>query len=809
MRKISTLLIIFICSGIVQSYGQRGTIKGKIIDIENNKPVPFANIVVQGTSIGVSSDTSGNFVLNGLNPGFTNIVVSSIGYKTEYYRDIQVTNAKSVTIEVKLTPSNREIGAVVIESSPFNKTEESPLSIRTIGIAEIERNPGGNRDISNVLRSFPGVASTPAFRNDIIIRGGSPNENRFYLDGIEVPLINHFQTQGASGGPVGIINVNLIREVNFLSGSFPAARGNALSSVIEFNQVDGSSDRKKYRIALGSSDLGIKAEGPLWKNSTGIFSFRASYLQFLFSALKLPFLPTFFDWQGKIKHKFDDKNELTVIGLASLDFNKLNTADSSTQEQKLILRVIPFNYQQSYTIGAIYKHYTRYGSHSIVLSRNYLDNRATKYQDNDDSNPAKKILDFSSIESENKFRYEYTARRKGWKYTLGVNAEHGYFTNSTFNRVNTVAGLDTFNVRTKLNVFNGGLFGQVSKGLWNERLVLTAGLRTDVSSYNAHMFNPLNQIAPRFGLSLKIVDKLLFNASVGRYYQRPQYLLMGYGDSSGTLLNQNNGLKFIRADHYVAGFEFNPGMNSKITVEGFYKIYTQYPFNLRDSISIANQGAGFGVVGNVAATSISKGRAYGIEFLAQQKLFKGFYGILAYTYVISEFQGKSDRYIPSSWDNRHLLTITSGYKFPQPKTQKKGLKGLLSDWELGVRWRYIGGFPLTPIDTATSLIKQVYDVTGTAIFDEDKLNSERSKAFHQLDMRIDKTWFFKKATLNLYIDIQNVYGFQFFGTPLLDIQRDATGSPLTDPNKPNSYLPVFVNNPTGTRIPTLGIIVDF
>lgn len=808
MKRIIAVTIFAGIFSTIQAQ-DKGIIKGKIINAVNNEPVMFANIVVEGKSGGTSSDTTGSFELKNLRPGFTNLIVSSIGFRTQTFRDIQVTNAKPIVVEVRLEPVSKEMNAVVIESSPFNKTDESPVSLRTIGIAEIERNPGGNRDISNVLRSFPGVASTPAFRNDIIIRGGSPNENRFYLDGVEVPLINHFQTQGASGGPVGIINVNLIREVNFLSGAFPANRGNALSSVLEFNQVDGSSDRKKYRFALGSSDAQFKAEGPLSKKTTGIFSFRASYLQFLFKGLGLPFLPTYFDWQGKIKHRFNKKNELTILGLSSLDFNRLNTADSSTEDQRYILRVIPTSYQNSYTIGAVYRHYTDNGSHTVVLSRNFLDNRATKYENNDESNPLKLLLEYKSIESENKLRYEHTASRQGFKYTLGVNAEYARFTNYTYNRIKTLAGLDTVRINTRLHLFNGGLFGQVSKSFFKERLGLSLGLRTDFSNYNSNMLNPLNQIAPRLSMSVRITDWFSFNANVGRYYQRPQYLILGYGDSNGRLVNKDNNIKYIRADHVVAGLEFKPGKNSKITVEGFYKMYAQYPFNLRDSICIANEGAGFGVVGNVAATSISKGRAYGVEFLAQQKLYKGFYGIAAYTFVVSEFQDKNGKYISSSWDNRHLLTLTTGYKFPKPRTEKKGVVGLLSNWELGLRWRFVGGFPTTPFDTLTSLNKVVYDITGQGIPDVNKLNSQRSKPFHQLDIRVDKVWYFNKFSLNLYLDIQNLYNFQFQGQPLLGIQRDANGIPITNPTNPSSYIGRSIPNPSGTVLPTLGIIVDF
>jgi len=213
---------------------------------------------------------------------------------------------------------------VVVRASPFRKKLESPLSVRIVGIQEIEKNPGGNRDISRVIQSFPGVGSTPAFRNDVIVRGGGPNENRFYLDEIEIPYLNHFSTQGASGGPVGIINVDFIREFEFYSGAFPASKGNAMSSVLSFRQIDGNDEKFRFRATVGASDLGLTADGPTGNNSTLIMSLRRSYLQFLFSALDLPFLPTYNDFQFKHKTRIEDKGELTVIGIGALDDFELN-----------------------------------------------------------------------------------------------------------------------------------------------------------------------------------------------------------------------------------------------------------------------------------------------------------------------------------------------------------------------------------------------------------------------------------------------------------------------------------------------------
>ena len=223
-------ILVFIVSSV--AIGQNGTIYGTVSNTLNNEPLPFVTIIVAGTTLGAITDDAGNYKIENLQPGLYNLEFSFIGFKKKNIFEIQVTNAKPYILNISLEEEISQLETVEIKAQKTDKTEESPLSLRTIGANEIQRNPGGNRDISKVIQSLPGVTYTPSFRNDIIIRGGAPNENRFYLDGIEVPNINHFATQGSSGGPVGMINVDFIREVEFYSGAFPVNYGNALSSVL-------------------------------------------------------------------------------------------------------------------------------------------------------------------------------------------------------------------------------------------------------------------------------------------------------------------------------------------------------------------------------------------------------------------------------------------------------------------------------------------------------------------------------------------------------------------------------------------------
>jgi CarboxypepD_reg-like domain/TonB-dependent Receptor Plug Domain len=794
-----TLLCIF---AIHDLSAQTSFINGRVFNSINNEEIPFANVGIEGIKKSVLTDLNGNYRIDSLLPGLYNVVCAYVGFKKAVFYEVTVTTAHSTLLNIPLEEDAASLREVEIKASPFNKTEESPLSMRTISSAEIYRNPGGNRDISKVLQSFPGVASSVSFRNDIIIRGGAPNENRFYLDGIEVPNINHFATQGSSGGPVGMINVNFIREVNFYSGAFPAKNGNALSSVMEFQQIEGNNEKLRGTFMLGSSDIALTLDGPLGKKSSFVFSARRSYLQFLFQALKLPFLPTYNDFQFKQTIKPDTKNSITIIGLGAIDDFTLNknasdgvTDTSILERNSYILGVLPTNTQWNYTLGANWKHFFDNSYTSLIVSRNHLNNSAIKYRDNiiQDQN---KLLDYTSQELENKVRFEYTARKNGWKINTGVGYENALYTNKTFNKVvvNGAAYIVNFDSRFSMNKLSA--FAQASKGFAKEKLTLSLGIRTDFNDYSSHMMSPGKQLSPRFSASFKLAEKINLNFNTGRYYQLPPYTVLGYRDSLKNLVNKQNGIKYISCDHIISGLECNPTQFSKIAVEGFYKMYNNYPFLTRDSVSLANLGADFGVIGNEEAKSISHGRSYGLELLVQQKLSKSVYGILAYTLVRSEFADKHDKLKPSAWDNRHILNLTAGKKFKK-------------NWEAGIKFRLLGGAPYTPYNLQLSALKSVWDVKQQGSLNWNRLNEERFPVAHTLDLRIDKKWFFKKWTLNAYLDIQNVYNFKAKVQPYINVLKDAAGNPVEDPDNPNAYKIYLIENSTGTVLPSVGLMIEF
>lgn len=550
---------------------------------------------------------------------------------------------------------------------------------------------------------------------------------------------------------------------------------------------------------VGNTDIGITADGPISKNSSLLFSARRSYLQGLFSILGLPFLPTYNDYQIKYKVKFSDKADLTIVSLGALDQFKLNLGiEDPDEEQRYILANIPTNNQWNYTIGANLRIFAKKGYKNFVLSRNMLRNSAIKYKQNIETD-ANRILDYQSDEIENKFRFESTSREGNFKFNYGVNYQFAKYNVSTYQIIATQfnpALLVDF--ASSLNLHSWGAFGQVSRTFFSSRLTLSAGLRADGNSYSTQMANPLNQLSPRVSASYSVTERFAINLNAGRYYQLPSYTVLGYRNAQGQLENKNNGVKYIQGNHLVAGVEYNASNSAKITVEGFYKTYNNYPFSIKDSVSLANQGADFGVIGNTPVTPTSQGRSYGVELLAQQKIVKGFYGILSLTYVRSEFTDKNGSYKPSAWDNRFLLSLTAGKNF------KRG-------WVAGIRYRLVGGAPYTPTDTTASLIQAAWDVNNQGILDITQLNSQRLNSFNQLDIRVDKLWYFKKWTLNLYLDIQNILNYKAQQAPRLTPQEDANGNKLTyvDGNGVTRYIGKTIPNTAGLILPTIGIIVEF
>lgn len=779
------------------AFAQTGVLRGVVLNARDNAPVAFARVQIPSLQRGVLTGEDGRFEFAGLPAGSYSVTVQQLGFRSVTRTEIEVSPVRPAVVEVRLEEQVVLRDSVEVVASPFRRSPESPVSVQSLGAAEIERLPGGNRDLSRVVQSLPGVASSPSFRNDVFVRGGAPSENRFDLDGVRVPNINHFATQGSTGGPVGMIDVNLIQEVELLTSAFPAARGDALSSVMRFRMREANDERLTTRLTLGASDLGLTVDGPLGANADLIVSARRSYLQFLFKALGLPFLPTYNDLQFKSRIRVGPKDDVQLIGLGAIDQLELNeSAGEGDAFDRYLLDNLPITPQWNYAAGGVWRHFGPGGVRTLVLSRSQLDNRAEKFLRNDASDPANRVLDYHSTESEDDLRLEWSRASGPWRWQYGAGATRARYSTDTFQRRATPAGVVQVDYDSALDLFKGSAFAQVSRGVLEDRLSASLGLRLDASDYSRETRSPMEQFSPRLALSYAVTPSLSASASVARYFALPAYTVLGYRDSTGRLANRDAGVRAIRSDHAVAGLEYRTRIDSRFTLEGFYKRYADYPFLTREGVSLANLGADFGVIGDAPAVSGSRGRAYGAELLAQQRLYRGWYGIAAYTFVRSEFTTASGAFAPSAWDNRHIASLTGGRRWA-------------SGWEAGVRLRALGGAPYTPDDLALSSLREVWDAAGRAQPDYSRLNSQRNGTFTQLDVRVDKRWLFGTRALEVYLDVQNLTAATVRTGPVVTVQRDADGRPLVDPADPGRYLLETLPAQTGTALPTIGLRFTF
>lgn len=767
-------------------------VKGTVIDKSSRQPLEFINVMIVGLNKGGVTNAEGKFSIGQVPPGIYRLQASAIGYKTVTTPEY-ILSTRDLHIQIEMEENQTELEGVTVTASPFRRDIESPVSLRIIGLQEIEKSPGANRDISRIVQSYPGVAFSPiGYRNDLIVRGGSPSENRFYLDGVEIPNINHFSTQGASGGPVGILNADLIREVNFYTGAFPTDKGNALSSVLDFKLRDGDMERNSLKATLGASEVSLASNGHLGKKTSYLVSVRQSYLQFLFDMLGLPFLPTFTDAQFKLKTRFDARNELTVLGLGGIDKMKLNTK-ADDEDNEYILSYLPKIQQETFTLGAVYRHYAGAHVQSVVASHSYLNNRNTKYQQNDESDPDRLMLRLRSTEQNTQLRLENSSSFRNWKVTVGTCLDYSQYSNTTFQKVYTDRA-QTFDYHTYLGIMRWGLFGTVNYTSIDERFTASLGLRADANNYSAAMKDLSDQLSPRLSLSYQLTEHWSLSGNAGLYYQLPPYTALGFKNNNGLYANKY-ALRYMQVSQGSIGLNWRKGDTFEVSVEGFYKDYDKIPLSVADGIPLTCKGNDYGVIGNELLTSTAQGRSYGAELLLKWLVAKKLNLASSFTLFKSEYRtDKESEYIASAWDNRFIFNLRGTYNLPR-------------HWSVGMKVSCIGGAPYTPYDADKSSLVTAWNAQGKPYYDYTRYNEERLSAFTQVDIRIDKTFYLKRCMLGFYIDLQNIAGSKLKQADVLM----STGV-IKNPDAPiaeQRYVMKSLKQESGTLLPTLGITFEY
>ena len=785
MRKFLLFFLLNIYFLKAQNSGQ---LIGRILDQKSQLPLQGVTVLLQGTTMGMATNEEGYFNFKDVPTRTYNLVISHLGYQSQTIYNIIVKTFGTPPLQILLEESANELDEIVIFQSPFRTSVETPLSTQTFSAVEIETYPGGNNDITKVIQSMPGISpSIGGFRNDIIIRGGAPNESVYYLDGIEIPNINHFSTQGSAGGPVGMLNVSFIREVTLSSSAFGAEYDNPLSGVLSFEQREGNPNRFGGNFRLGASEAALTLEGPLFKKekekpakTTLLFSVRRSYLQFLFELIGLPIRPDYWDYQWKINHEIDAYNTLTFLGLGTIDDFSVKAPDDFDALQQSTIEQVPIIRQKTITVGVSWsrKYKNGKGSMTTAISTNRLQNIFSRYQDNIQKTGV--IFENDSYEQETKLRYQTLHYLDQWKLATGTNIQYSDYFNDT------QSILYNINYSTGIDFIKYGFFAKGERKFFNDNLGLSFGFRFDTDTFSKGS-SLIDNFSPRMALTYNLSDDQIWkiNASVGRYYKIPTYTMLGYQDNLKTFINQKS--KYTQSDHFVMGIEYAPGNASRVTLEGFYKKYSQYPISLMDGVSIANKGGDFEVLGNEAIATDGLGKSYGIEALYQQKLTKNFYGVFAYTYFYSKFTEATGDYLPSVWDSRHLISFSGGYK-------------LKRNWEISARWRFSGKTPYVPVNQNATLLAY-----PEVVLDYDQLGNVKLDPFNLADIRFDKKWNFKRYSFNFYFEIQN---FLAQAVPIPDeygLNRSETGALIL----PQSLVKVNTDENTNIPIPTFGFVVDF
>lgn len=779
------MLLFCIVPAVATAAATTYPVRGKVIDKNSRKPVAYANVTVTGfPGKGASTDSLGVFRIEQVPPGIYRFEATCIGYVTTSSPEY-IVSASTPFIEIEMEEDANLLTAVVVTPSPFRRSIESPVSMRVIGLQEIEKSPGANRDVSRIVRAYPGVSFSPVgYRNDLIVRGGSPSENRFYMDGIEIPNINHFATQGASGGPVSIVNADLVREITFYTGAFPANRSGALSSVLDFRLRDGNPDKQTFKATLGASEVSLSGSGHFNDRTTYLFSVRQSYLQLLFKALGLPFLPNFIDGQFKIKTRLTEHDELTVLALTGIDKMKLNT-DEKGEDAEYLLSYLPTIHQETFTVGAVYRHYAGKHTQSVTLSHNYLNNRNLKYRNNDDSSEDNLTLRLRSVEQKTTALFENRTRLGQWTLKEGAELTNSGYTNNTDSPFSLY--------KTSLNIIGWGAFFSSDYSTRDNRFTLSAGIRVDGNNYNRGMKQLWKQFSPRLSASYKLSEQWILNGSAGLYHQLPPYTALGYKNNDGTYLNK--ALKYMRVMESSIGADWHLHDRIMISAEGFFKRYNRIPLSLQDNIPLACKGNDYGVVGNEPLASTADGRAYGLETMFRWQVSGRFNLVSSFTLYKSEYRNHSgDDYIPSAWDNRFILNMSGTYNLPKR-------------WSIGGKVSYIGGAPYTPYDEDKSSLVQAWDAKGQPYYDYSLYNTGRLPDFAQLDVRVDKSFYFRRCMVGLYLDLQNVTGSKL-KQPDVIMSTGVIENPAA-PASEQRYKMKYLKQESGTLLPTLGVTVEF
>jgi hypothetical protein len=727
MKRSFLLLLLGIGLPLALYAQDNGAVRGTVVDAVTREPLIGANVFLLGTSFGAASDINGVFTIRQLPAGTYSVQASMIGYRAQVATDVTVAPGREAQLSFTLQPTTLDLEEVVIEAAMFRENADAQVSSQTLSYEEIRRAPGGQEDVIRAISVLPGVVQASAGRNDLIVRGGAPSENLYVVDGLEIPNINHFGTQGATGGPLSFINLDFVQDVTFATGGFGARYGDKLSSVMNIQLKEGRRDRLGGKLTVSASQFGMNAEGPIGGSGSYFFSARRSYLDFIFKAAGFGFVPEYWDFITKATVSVDRENEISFVGIGVLDNVRFF---NDTEDQRFSNSRILGNSQNQYFSNFSWKRLMGNGFMTFSLGRTFVDYNFLQTDSllapvfRSDSKEGE-----TSLRADGVFLLDRTRELSFGAQGKYARVRGDFALTPTSDAIQTGPSLPFLSNRWDTTAFKGAAYVQYAQTFF-KRLRVTAGGRLDY-------FNLIDQpaaLSPRLSFRYGLNDLTTLTLSGGRYHQAPSYIWLVSNSA-------NAALRHVRVDQAVLGVERLLRSDTKLRIEGYIKDYGHYPASTeRPWLVLANTGAGFGgsedgfsSFGLEPLVSEGVGSSYGLELLLQKRLSEiPLYGILSLSWNNTEYAALDGIRRPGLYDQRIIFNFSGGWKID-------------AHWETSLKFRYGSGTPFTP-----------FGVSGEQLFASD-FNAARLPDFHSLDLRVDRRWFFTHWNLIAYIDIQNIY----------------------------------------------------
>lgn len=751
MRKLiffSVMLIIVSLTSALHAQSGNGIIRGKVIDKETQSPLQDAVVELVETKQKTGTNEKGEFTFDRLKESTYRVKVSYIGYETSVKSDLVIYGGRPLETIIELHPTSITTESIDVDASYFDKNSDVNISSINLDYEEIRRAPGAAEDISRMIQSVAGVSFSNDQRNDLVIRGGSPAENLFLVDGIEVPNINHFGSQGSTGGPIGIINLKFLQNADIYTGGFPVSYGNALSGAVDIKFREGSKKNYFNNIDMSLQGFGGQFEGRLSDKGSYLLSLRRSYLDLLKDAIRLSAVPKYWDLNLKADYNLNAKNNLSFLGFWATDNIEFGQRDPEDETANPFENAIVD--RQFYTAGLNHTYLIKNGFIRNVISAVVTDGDTRQ---NNEAN-TEEIYKNKYIESEVTLKSDLSKNiSKYFSIDAGIGGKLVRSDNDLYSEQDTSAtGFIIPEVKTNslINSFKLNGYANLTAKLFDDKITINSGIRYDYFDY---ITNP-GSVSPRIGISYKITPVTSLNASAGIFHQNPAYIWLATAES-------NKNLENIRADHYIVGIDHLFSPDIRATVEVYEKQYSNYAVSVDNPTYIlVNGGAEYGPNYVTSAVSEGTGTVRGFDFSLQKKLSgNGIYGMLNYSYMDSRFKALEGGEVPGAFDQTHQLNLTVGYQ-------------VADDWLVGLKYKYSTGKPYTPYNVAASTS------AGRGVYDMELYNSERTPDYMRVDLRIDKRFSFSSFGLVTYIEFQNLFNRENVSEYYWDDDKNEVGKIL-------------------------------